>query len=120
MHPPLQKNVPKVEDRRGYVALPKTQLASGAIRGRIGNGVVMDRSWIGWKQVGNAKIKVPPQGCRVGRDNFRTGKVGTHTVAARVEIRQENPTELFTLFTSKRCFASGIIQSPDAPVNDLA
>jgi hypothetical protein len=30
-----------------------------------------------------AKIKMPPRGCRVGRDSFRTGKVGTHTVAAR-------------------------------------
>jgi hypothetical protein len=26
-------------------------------------------------------------GCRVGRDSFRMGKVGTHTVAARVRLQ---------------------------------
>ena len=34
------------------------------------------------------KKKMPPRGCRVGRDSFRAGKVGTHTVAARIIIAQ--------------------------------
>jgi hypothetical protein len=29
---------------------------------------------------------MPPQGCRVGRDSLRTGKVGTRTVAARFKF----------------------------------
>ena len=39
------------------------------------------------KNFGRRK-KMPPRGCRVGRDSFRAGKVGTHTVAARIIIAQ--------------------------------
>jgi hypothetical protein len=38
---------------------------------------------------GGAKIKMPPRGCRVGRGNWRTGKVGTCTVAARIDFVRE-------------------------------
>lgn len=35
----------------------------------------------------DAKIKKSPRGCRVGRDSWHKGKVGTFTVAARIESR---------------------------------
>jgi hypothetical protein len=49
----------------------------------------------GVKRRAGAKIKMPPRGCRVGRDSWRTGKVGTHTVAAGISMQTLLHGDLF-------------------------